>query len=50
MTEGYVKAEDRAILDNWLLDDDADLTEHGRALKADLLVMADEVLATVPDA
>ena len=45
MSEGYVTAEDRAILSNWLLDDDATLTPDDQADKAALLVMADEVLA-----
>lgn len=45
VSEGYVKAEDRAVIRNWLLYDDRDLNPHDVDLKADLLAMADEVLA-----
>lgn len=42
--QGYVKAEDRAILANWLLDDPATLHPDDAALHPHLLAMADEIL------
>lgn len=42
--QGYVKAEDRAILTNWLLNDESTLHVDDLALKPHLLAMADEVL------
>lgn len=45
--QGYVKAEDRAPLTNWLLDDPVTLHPDDAALRPHLLAMADEVLATI---
>jgi hypothetical protein len=47
LDQGYVKAEDIAILNNWLLEDEATLTAEDRALKVSLLEMADLVIAAV---
>jgi hypothetical protein len=47
MSEGYVKAEDRAILSNWLLDDPATLHPHDAELRPHLLGMADEILTSL---
>ncbi len=49
MAQGYVKAEDRASLTNWLLEDEATLTEDDRATKLALLVMADEILREIDE-
>ena len=45
--EGYVKAEDRAILTNWLLEDPSTLHPQDAALRPHLLAMADEVIEVV---
>ena len=45
--EGYVNAEDRAIMTNWLLADPANLHPDDVALRPHLLAMADEVLALI---
>ena len=45
--EGYVTAEDRAISENWLLDDPATLHPDDAVLRPHLLAMADEVLAVL---
>lgn len=42
--QGYVKAEDRAILDNWLDDDPATLHPRDAELRPHLLALADEVI------
>ena len=48
MDQGYVKAEDRAVIGaNWLLEDEATLSDDDLDTKRDLLVMADEVLAAL---
>lgn len=44
LDQGYSAAEDREIMTNWLLDDEATLHPSDLNLKADLLTMADEVL------
>ena len=48
LSEGYTKAEDRAGMTNWVASDNPWLTPEDQALKADLLAMADEVLAAMP--
>lgn len=45
--QGYVKAEDRAGMTNWLLEDPMTLHPDDAALRPHLLAMADEVLARV---
>jgi hypothetical protein len=47
LDQGYTKAEDRALLENWLLVSNNELTTVELELKADLLAMADEVIAEV---
>jgi hypothetical protein len=49
VNQGYVNADDRAILTNWLLDDPRDLHPKDAALRPHLLAMADEVLAAADD-
>jgi hypothetical protein len=50
LNQGYVDAEDRAILDNWLEEDPATLHSDDARLRPHLLAMADEVIAAVRDA
>jgi hypothetical protein len=45
--QGYIKAEDRVGMENWLLDDPATLHPADAALVPYLLEMADEVLRLV---
>lgn len=45
--QGYIKPEDRDILTNWLLDDDASLTKNDVVTKHELLAAADEVLTAL---
>lgn len=45
--EGYTKAEDRAILDNWLLGDLTTMHPEDVKLRSELLRAADEVLAAL---
>ena len=47
LQQGYVKAEDRAILHNWLDDDPATLHPNDAETRPHLLAMADEVIAAV---
>jgi hypothetical protein len=48
VNEGYLAAADRAILHNWLLDDESTLTADDLAEKNKLLGMADEILRVEP--
>lgn len=50
LNQGYVNAADREILDNWLLEDPAQLHPDDAALRPHLLAMADQVIAAVRDA
>jgi len=43
--EGYTKAEDRAIMDNWMGEHQDNATDE--QMRQDLLEMADEVLASM---
>jgi hypothetical protein len=45
LQQGYVKAEDRDILHNWLDDDPATLHPDDAEIRPHLLAMADEVIA-----
>jgi len=45
LDQGYKTAEDRTHLSNWLLEDDATLSDEDRASKAVLLDGANEVIA-----
>lgn len=45
--QGYTRADDRAVLANWMSDDPATLTLEDAAERGHLLAMADEVLAAV---
>jgi len=45
LDQGYKTAEDRAHLSNWLLEDDATLSDEDWVSKAALLDGADEVIA-----
>jgi len=47
VNEGYVKAEDRAILTNWFLDDPASLHPRDAADRDGWLSTADEVIAAI---
>lgn len=47
ISEGYIKAEDRAIMTNWFTEDPRTLTEHDWVLRAHLLDMADIVIKEV---
>lgn len=48
ISEGYTKAEDRAIEPNWLENDPTTLHPDDAELRPHLLAMADEVLAFLP--
>jgi hypothetical protein len=43
--QGYGKAEDRAIMDNWMRNDDERLTEKDMKDRDDCLSIADEVIS-----
>lgn len=45
--QGYTRADDRAVLANWMSDDPATLTLEDAAERCRLLAMADEILAAV---
>ena len=45
--EGYTKAEDRAILTNWLLRRNSSMHPNDIELRDNLLAMADEILAAL---
>lgn len=45
--QGYVKAEDRSILTNWLLEPAGQLSRDDLTLRANLLAMTDELLAAI---
>ena len=47
LNQGYVNAEDRSILSNWLKDDPDTLHPDDARLRPHLLAMADEVIAAV---
>lgn len=47
INQGYVLAEDRAILANWLLDDPSTLHPDDAKIRPGLLDMADEVLNAI---
>jgi hypothetical protein len=47
LDQGYIKAEDRAILDNWLEEDPATLHPDDAEQRPHLRTMADEVIAAV---
>lgn len=49
VSQGYVRAEDREGLTNWLLEDDSGLHPADVELKAGLLAAADEVLARLAE-
>lgn len=44
LNDGYLKPEDRAVMDNWMLLPDESLTQIDRETKLYYLVAADELL------